>query len=143
MNRRRAARVKCQQAWNRLSGTRGRPQRAMRVGGKKFNYRPWHLTWIASNKTKIPVGKQFSHRCHNEACIEPTHGVWEDDNLNKSRNACKTASHVILPLSQGQRNVITLCPHTPTCLAPLEIHSWSDSRVSVHAQAEGSEPGSQ
>lgn len=93
---------------------RGRCQRAMRVDGKKFNFRPTHIVWIAANGP-APTGKQYSHRCHEENCCEPTHGVWETDAENKSRNACRTCSHVVL---SGGR-ILVVCPHEPACLVPV------------------------
>jgi hypothetical protein len=108
--------------------SRGRPQRSMRVKlndeSKKVNFRPYHLTWMAANET-IPSNTllQYSHRCHQPCCVEPTHGVWEIDIDNKNRNKCVNCSHVIF-----NNQLITLCPHNPTCLTPQMITN-DDTRV--------------
>jgi hypothetical protein len=95
---------------------RGRCQRSMRVGGEKINFRPWHVVWVATNGP-APPGLQYSHRCHNGNCCEPTHGEWEDDATNKNRNSCRTCSHVVLPSGR----IILLCPHKPPCLTPVVV----------------------
>lgn len=104
---------------------RGRSQRSIRVYGKKINFRPWHIMWIAINNKFAPTNLQYSHRCHNENCINPDHGLWETDQLNKDRNGCKNTSHVILP----DDRVIQVCPHNPPCLTPVHIKDWNDKRV--------------
>lgn len=95
---------------------RGRCQRAMRINGKKSNFRPWHICWIASNG-EAPTSLQYSHRCHEGNCCEATHGIWENDATNKARNGCKSCSHVVL---QDGRVIIT-CPHNPPCLCPFVV----------------------
>jgi hypothetical protein len=103
---------------------RGRAQRSMRVsGGQKSNFRPWHITWIAENG-EAPLGLQYSHRCHNGNCVEPSHGTWEADTVNKDRWSCRGASHVVLP----DGKCICICPHNPTCYRPLAVNSWADER---------------
>jgi hypothetical protein len=98
---------------------RGRCQRSIRVESKKkINFRPWHITWIAANGP-APVGLQYSHRCHHENCVEPTHGVWEKDVENKSRNTCKNCSHVFLP--DQSTKAIRLCFHSPCCLTSKDV----------------------
>ena len=93
---------------------RGRCQRSMRIGGKKMNFRPWHICWIAKNG-KAPTDLQYSHRCHEENCCEQSHGRWETDPFNKDRNRCKTASHVVYQ----DGTVELMCPHESPCLVPF------------------------
>lgn len=107
---------------------RGRAQRAMRVpaftnGKDKVNFRPWHVTWINANGP-APLGKQYSHRCHVENCVQHMHGTWEPDKDNKDRWSCRGCSHLILP----DDRVIRICPHEPCCVRPLKIDSWDDQR---------------
>jgi len=71
-----------------------------------------------------PKGKQYSHRCHQENCVNPIHGVWEDDYYNKDRNGCKSGSHIIMP----DESIIQICPHYPCCLTPVYIKSWDDDK---------------
>lgn len=93
--------------------SRHRAQKQIRFAGARVNFRPWHIAWIARYQQPIPLGLQYSHRCHNENCIEPTHGRWEDDQTNKSRNGCKTASHVLVDGCTHR-----LCRHSRCCLVP-------------------------
>lgn len=102
---------------------RGRAQRSIRVDGTKRNFRPWHIVWI-DKYGEAPSGLQYSHRCHEENCIEPTHGVWESDPLNKARWACGRCSHLILPDGTSVR----ICDHSPHCLRPFVVKDWDDSR---------------
>jgi len=104
---------------------RGRAQRAMRALGHKYNFRPWHITWIVGQRSVAPLNLEYSHRCHNENCVESTHGLWETDGQNKSRWSCRTCSHVILP----DDRVVVLCSHEPCCLRPLRIATWEDPRI--------------
>lgn len=60
----------CMNSTQSLDG-RGRPQKSIRVGNSKINVRPWHLTYMLSNGP-MPVDLQYSHRCHNELCINDT-----------------------------------------------------------------------
>jgi len=87
--------------------------------------RPWHLTWIGTYGM-APLGLTYSHLCPFSDCVEPSHGVWESDIVNKSRNYCKAAAQVILPNGK----MITICPHVPRCVNPLIIVNWDDPRVS-------------
>lgn len=102
---------------------RGRAQRSMRIDAGKVNFRPWHITWIAS-KGVAPLGLQYSHRCHEENCCEPTHGLWESDAQNKGRWSCRECSHLVLP----DGRCVVVCPHEPCCLRPLVLKDWSDKR---------------
>lgn len=101
---------------------RGRAQRAMRVQGRKINFRPWHICWVAKHGAPADCTLQYSHRCHEENCCESGHGVWEDDKTNKSRNECRAGSHVILP----DGRILLICKHTPPCLTPV---LFTDCRV--------------
>lgn len=115
--------IPCRVSVNSKDG-RGRCQRAMYwEPQKKSNFRPWHITWIATYGL-APVGLQYSHRCHEENCCEPTHGIWEDDVTNKSRNKCQTCSHVVLPSGQ----IVLCCLHVPACLRPIILQA-GDSRL--------------
>lgn len=51
----------------------------------------YHVTWTAANSRPPPgvPGEQFSHRCHEPRCVEPSHGCWEMEGP-----ALKTASKV-------------------------------------------------
>jgi hypothetical protein len=89
----------------------------------KINFRPWHIVWISQNGI-APLKKQYSHRCHQENCVNPIHGVWEDDYYNKDRNGCKSVSHIIMP----DESIIQICPHNPCCLTPIYIKSWNDDK---------------
>jgi len=108
---------------------RGRCQRSMRVNGKKINFRPWHITWIAENGLAPANGDlEYSHRCHHENCVEPSHGLWEDSTMNKNRWSCRTCSHVLLPNGK----CLKVCPHDPSnCINPMVISSWNDQRFIV------------
>jgi hypothetical protein len=98
----------------------------MRIpSGGKRNFRPWHIVWIIEKDKEAPTNLQYSHRCHNENCVNPEHGTWETDFDNKNRNGCKNCSHLILP----DDLVITVCPHDPPCLRPVKIDFWDDPRV--------------
>lgn len=110
---------------------RGRAQRAIRVpeytNKDKTNFRPWHVVWINENgHAPTAEGIQYSHRCNQENCVEPTHGVWESDILNKNRWSCRTCSHVILP----DERVIRICTHTPCCIVPKRV--TDNDFVDVH-----------
>ena len=103
---------------------RGRAQRAMRVNGRRFNFRPWHITWIAENGA-APEQLQYSHRCHNENCVEPSHGLWETDLENKARWSCRVCSHLILP----NKKCLALCTHKPCCYRPKVVETWADECI--------------
>jgi hypothetical protein len=95
-----------------LDGRR-RPQRAMRIKlhekNSKINFRSYHITWIAKYGP-IPLDLDYSHRCHQPTCVEPSHGIWENNQDNHSRNACKRCSHLFLP----DRKCVLLCTHNPS-----------------------------
>jgi hypothetical protein len=116
----------CMNSTQSLDG-RGRPQKDIRVGDQKLRVRPWHLTYLLYNGSlPLAPGLQYSHRCHNELCVNDSHGVWETDIQNKNRNMCQSASHVIIkPLKM----LITLCKHEPCCLVPIVIRSLDDPRI--------------
>ena len=126
----------------------GRPQFSMRVrpglvegfGGKegKANFRPHHVAWMDGTPEGRPLPLddrrlQYSHRCHNGDCVEESHGVWETDRENKSRNYCQNGSHVFLP----DGHVIVICPHSLPCLVGVRIDSWDDPRVQKIGPKEG------
>jgi hypothetical protein len=94
----------------------------------QINFKSYHITWVAWAGEDIPAGLQYSHRCHQPTCIEPSHGTWETDEENKDRNRCKGSSHIIL---SHQAIAITLCDHSPEpCLsAAPEIVSGDDPRI--------------
>jgi Zinc-binding loop region of homing endonuclease len=52
------------------------------------------------------TGLQASHRCHNAACVNPTHIVFESARANKTRWCCA---------DYGDQPNYT-CPHVPKCL---------------------------
>ena len=111
---------------------RDRPARSMRVrvanGGPeiKREFRAYHVTWVAAYGQIPDTTLQYSHRCHNGKCVEPTHGTWDTDQENKARNACQNHSHLQLPNGA----FIQLCPHSPPCLsAARAIETWQDARV--------------
>lgn len=112
--------------------TRGRPQVSTRLDidgvTRRYHFRPWHLTWFYTYGPIPNTQLQYSHRCHNELCINPAHGIWEFDQQNKDRNGCKHGSHIILP----DHTIIRVCPHDPPCLTPKIIESWDDDRVEKH-----------
>ena len=101
--------------------SRGRAQKMVRFGEtSRVNFRPWHVAWIHRVRIPIPAGLQYSHRCNNENCIEPTHGRWETDEYNKARWSCRAASHVLTP---GEAGIVCYrtCPHSPCCLVPKVV----------------------
>ena len=111
---------------------RDRPVRSMRVritnGGPeiKREFRAYHVTWVSEYGQIPDTTLQYSHRCHNGKCVEPTHGTWDTDQENKARNACQSHSHLQLPNGA----FIQLCPHTPICLSAAKaIETWHDPRV--------------
>lgn len=83
---------------------------------------------MAWSGEEILAGMQYSHRCLQGTCVEPRHGIWEDDITNKARSTCKGSSHLLM-LEMGIS--ITLCSHGPQpCLsAALEVKDNSDPRV--------------
>jgi len=104
---------------SRLSrDSRGRAQKMVRFGDARVNFRPWHVAWIHAKQAPIPAGLQYSHRCNNENCIEPSHGRWETDAYNKARWSCRTVSHVLVPTAAGGYTCYRTCPHLPCCLVP-------------------------
>jgi hypothetical protein len=105
--------------------SRGRVRLSLRyINGngdqRKNQFAPWHIVWLCMNDRNltIPLDLQYSHRCHTTNCVNPRHGVWETDLQNKSRNSCRTASHLIVRDAAGGLCVYTLCPHNPCCLRP-------------------------
>jgi len=118
----------CLLAENSFDG-RNRSQRTMRVhlrgeNKRKSNFRPWHITWISAYGV-TSINLQYSHRCHNENCVQPEHGVWESDLDNKSRNGCRSASHLVLP----DGTVILICTHSQCCLVPRYIDNWDNPNI--------------
>jgi len=116
--------------------SRGSAQRDIRHPSnwkKKSHFRPWHVVWISHHKQSAPLGLQYSHRCNQQNCVEPTHGVWEEDQRNKDRWSCREVSHLILTFADLTipRKVIRICPHTPCCLVPLFIPEDSPRFVNV------------
>ena len=112
---------------------RGRPVRSMRVTANeqaaiKREFRAYHVTWVAEFGVIPDITLQYSHRCHNELCVNPKHAVWESDLENKSRNMCRQHSHLRLPNAA----TIRLCPHLLPCISPApDIDDWQDERVLV------------
>jgi len=86
--------------------------------------RPWHITWVGTYGM-APIGLTYSHRCPIHNCVEPSHGVWETDVANKSRNYCKTAAQVGLP----DGTLVTVCPHVPCCLNLVLVVALDDRRL--------------
>jgi len=108
---------------------RGRAQMQLRKIAGGGHYRPWHIAWMAAKNTSIPSGAltgkvEYSHRCHNENCVEPTHGIWESSRKNKSRWKCTKAAFVVLPNSTS----IRLCKHSKCCLTVKHIQKETDPR---------------
>eukprot|EP00300_Choanocystis_sp_HF-7_P005872 c1432_g1_i1.p1 GENE.c1432_g1_i1~~c1432_g1_i1.p1 ORF type:complete len:166 (+),score=12.58 c1432_g1_i1:52-549(+) len=99
---------------------RGRAQKQVRMRATRVNFRPWHLAW-AGMFGEIPVGLQYSHRCPEENCIEPSHGVWESDHDNKDRWSCRLASHVLV-----DGKVHRLCKHKPVCFNGVRLQEGDD-----------------
>ena len=93
-------------------GEAGRPRKqltgAVEPGGamKQFVAMEYHVTWTAANSRPPPSvpGQQFSHRCHEPRCVEPSHGCWEMEGPNKARDVCRVGT-------AGRP-----CPHVPVCL---------------------------
>lgn len=105
--------------------TRGRAQRKMRLGPKeRRNFRPWHITWMAKYGSNIPLDQgpiEYIHRCHENNCCEPKHGYWGTSAQNKATNDCRTASHIVLQLENGEYRVKKICPHKPSCSRPVIV----------------------
>lgn len=74
-----------------------------RVAGTKYYV---HIM-AAMSKWKRAPGQddEASHLCHNPACVNPDHLVFESGEVNKTRGCCKMFGQ--LP---GYR-----CPHIPVC----------------------------
>jgi len=58
---------------------------------------------------------QASHLCKTKACVNPEHLVWEEEEVNQSRDNCKlfievTCSHC------SQVTTASVCKHSPLCL---------------------------
>lgn len=115
-------------------GCRGRPQRQMRVvlpDGKpaKRSFHSYHLTWLAKFGLKdMDIStKQYSHRCHQLACINPHHGCWETSSGNNCRNCClKHGSHLLVVPHNSQ--IVRVCTHDPVCLNQVVIEDLNDPR---------------
>lgn len=107
--------------------TRGRAQRKMRLGPddtNRRNFRPWHITWMAKYGSNIPIDQgpiEYIHRCHENNCCEPKHGYWGTSAQNKATNDCRTASHIVLQLENGEYRIKKICPHKPSCSRPVII----------------------
>lgn len=108
----------CMQVTLRSSSTtsrRGKRPRAyprkgiVKVGDKKASKVKIGLHQLAAWKSSNSVGQpgdQASHWfCDNEACVNPSHVVWESSGANSTRFCCKLYSS-----TKNYR-----CPHKPTC----------------------------
>ena len=127
--------------------TRGRPQKTVRFTlpgiDKEFKMsfksvlsiypplttltsiaRTYHITWIGRYGQITSPTLEYSHRCHQECCINPSHGVWETSKDNQARDGCKFGGTFILP----NRQVLVRCPHTPVCLTGDEFSTWDDPK---------------
>lgn len=109
-----------------------RPQRKMRVilppetNERFISPKAYHVTWCQANPDQaLNPNLDYSHRCHNKTCVEPTHGVWETVPQNNSRNKCQGGSHVFLPNGR----YLLLCPHDPSCLVAIQIPTYDDPRL--------------
>lgn len=92
-------------------GEGGRPRKQL-TGGvgeggkrKQFAAMEYHITWCASAGQAPPgvPGLGWSHRCHQAACVEPRHGLWEPWKKNRARDQCT---------EEGAGS----CPHIPVCV---------------------------
>ena len=82
-------------------GERGYAQQRFR--GVKYYC---HILSAMAHLGRAPAeGEEVSHLCHNPACVEPMHLVYEDGMVNKSRLCCK-----LFAATRGYK-----CPHQPTC----------------------------
>ncbi|KAI0873580.1 hypothetical protein GGS24DRAFT_501604 [Hypoxylon argillaceum] len=75
---------------------RGRPSHSLTIPAdgdlqpRQFQAAAYHVTWCARANQPPPGGRvEYSHRCHQKRCVEPTHGVWETRAENRSREACR------------------------------------------------------
>lgn len=88
--------------------SRGRPTHSFtgRIGAngttKQFQAPAYHVAWCDANDQPPPaqVGLTYSHLCNEKRCVEPQHGVWEDNATNASRERCRAGA---------------ACGHQPAC----------------------------
>lgn len=74
----------------------------VRIKGVKYHV---HKLAAMLSTQQAPNGREASHLCHNPACVNPDHLVFEDGEVNKSRGCCLLYGRVV-----GYK-----CPHNPTC----------------------------
>ena len=60
------------------------------IGGKFFRIYTHQLAKFHQlHINAIPAGLVSSHLCHNKACINPDHIIFEEQLVNNQRNSCK------------------------------------------------------
>ena len=73
-----------------------------------------HIIACMKNSKRAPsAGEEASHICHNPTCVEPTHLVFEDGDVNKSRGCCKLYGDL-----HGYK-----CPHNPVCKGAVGLYN--------------------
>lgn len=76
----------------------------------------WELTHVAlARDDRLPPTSEHevSHRCHNPACIRPSHLLWELHPTNIAREECRYQRNITCPKCN---HTWSGCAHTPSCL---------------------------
>ena len=69
-----------------------------------------HVAAVAHANFPSLATDECSHLCHNAACVNPDHLVWESHQMNTSRINC------VGSVTCKCGNETILCRHTPKCL---------------------------
>lgn len=78
------------------------------VSGHKQKFLFHHVSWVSATGQKIPLNRQWIHRCHNPGCGEPSHGYWGTRDQNEQSKLCS--------LVEVEGKIILVCSCDPECM---------------------------
>lgn len=78
------------------------------------SYQRTHVMLALHNRMPPTSEHEVSHRCHNPACVNVDHLVWELHPENVAREGCRNLRKVECPCCTHKFAVD--CPHNPKCL---------------------------
>jgi hypothetical protein len=97
----------CQEA--NYAPCKGKGYMQVRLDGTKYYV---HILAAMHQCRRAPgLGEEASHRCHNAACVNPDHLVFETGEPNKSRLCCR-----LYGTREGYR-----CPHEGVCVGCVPL----------------------
>lgn len=113
----------CWISYTQKSGTKGRVKRPRGLEisqhqlqgdwGRKESWEVGAIMLVSEGSLPPTSEHEVSHLCHNPACVNPDHLIWEFHRANVAREKCRYTRSIKCP---GCEHTFSLCKHDPKCI---------------------------